>query len=46
MRLTLNGVVTAELSGETPKDGVIALQLHSGPPMKVDFRNIRIKKVD
>jgi hypothetical protein len=46
VRLTLNGAVTAELSGETPKDGVIALQLHAGPPMKVEFRNIRIKKLD
>lgn len=24
-------------------DGLIALQLHAGPPMKVQFRNIRIK---
>ena len=28
------------------KDGVIALQLHAGPPMKVQFRNIRIKEFD
>jgi hypothetical protein len=25
------------------KDGIIALQLHAGPPMKVQFRNIRLK---
>ena len=25
------------------KDGVIALQMHPGPPMKVQFRNLRIK---
>jgi len=24
-------------------DGVIALQLHAGPPMKVEFKNIRLK---
>ncbi len=46
IRLTLNGVVTAELSGEAPKEGVIALQLHAGPPMKVEFRNIRIRKLE
>jgi hypothetical protein len=46
IQLTLNGTVTAELSGETPKDGVIALQLHAGPPMRVEFRNIRIRKLD
>lgn len=26
------------------KDGIIALQVHAGPPMKVQFRNIRIKE--
>lgn len=46
IRLTLNGVTTAELSGETPKDGIIALQLHAGKPMRVEFRNLRIKKLD
>ena len=46
VRLTLNGTVTAELTNETPKSGVIALQLHAGPPMRVEFRNIRIKSMD
>jgi len=27
-------------------DGLIALQLHAGPPMKVQFRNIRLKLLD
>ena len=26
------------------KDGIIALQIHAGPPMKVQFRNIRLKE--
>src|SRR5690606_29272133 len=26
--------------------GLLALQLHQGPPMKVQFRNIRLKKLD
>ena len=45
VRLTLNGTVTAELTGETPKSGIIALQVHAGPAMRVEFRNIRIKKL-
>ena len=27
-------------------DGILALQLHAGPPMKVQFRNIRLKQAD
>ena len=44
--LTLNDVVTAdyvEASPAAPKQGVIAFQLHSGPPQKVVFRNVRIR---
>jgi len=44
IKLTLNGMITSELHNETPKSGVIALQLHRGPPMKAEFRNIRIKE--
>ncbi len=49
-RLTymINGFVTARLDdGETGKvrqTGVIALQLHTGPPMKVEFRNVRLSR--
>ncbi len=46
VRLTVNGMVTSELTNETPKEGILALQLHAGPPMQVQFRNIRIKKLD
>jgi len=28
------------------RDGVIALQMHPGPPMKIQFRNLRIKLLD
>jgi putative membrane-bound dehydrogenase-like protein len=31
---------------ERREKGIIALQLHAGPPMHVQFRNIRIKKLD
>jgi hypothetical protein len=43
----INGVIMSETVDESKRDarfkGVLALQLHSGPPMKVQFRNIRIK---
>jgi len=44
IKVTLNGLVTSELHGEEPKSGVIALQLHAGPPMVAEFRNIRIQE--
>ena len=46
IRLKLNGEVTAELKDSARLDGVIALQLHRGPPMEVRFRNIRIKTLN
>ena len=42
----INGVKTTELIDNDEKarkaKGLLALQLHAGPPMKVQFRNIRI----
>ena len=38
--------VTDQQAGLAAKDGVIALQMHPGPPMKVQFKNIRIKLLD
>jgi hypothetical protein len=42
----VNGQLMCELTDEDTvarKDGIIALQLHAGKPMKVQFRNIRLK---
>jgi hypothetical protein len=42
----INGVATADCTDEDEArraSGLLALQLHAGPPMKVQFRNIRIK---
>ncbi len=43
----INGVVTADCTDNDAKQrratGVLALQLHAGPPMTVQFRNIRLK---
>lgn len=43
----INGITTVELTdNEVAKrrmDGIIALQLHAGPPMLVQFKDLRIK---
>jgi type 1 glutamine amidotransferase len=45
----INGVVTADCTDNDTKmrraSGLLALQLHAGPPMTVQFRNIRIKQL-
>ncbi len=44
--LRTNGLVTAdytETDPDRPRSGVIALQLHQGEPMEVQFTNLRIK---
>jgi putative membrane-bound dehydrogenase-like protein len=46
---TVNGKVTVDLTDNDEKNraakGLLALQLHAGPPMKVQFKNIRLKKL-
>jgi hypothetical protein len=37
--------VTDECEAKRASSGVLALQLHAGPPMMVQFKNIRIKKL-
>lgn len=45
----INGVVTCQLTDEDKAQrrasGLLALQLHAGAPMKVQFRNIRLKRL-
>jgi hypothetical protein len=43
IKLTLNGLVTADIHDSARLTGIIAFQLHRGPPMEVYFRNVRIK---
>lgn len=46
--LTLNGLKTTDYREDDDKiarEGIIAFQLHSGGPTKIEFRNIRIKEL-
>jgi hypothetical protein len=40
-RLTVD--VTDEQEAKAARAGILALQIHAGPPMKIQFKNIRIK---
>lgn len=45
----INGVLTSVCTDEHPDrraTGLLALQLHAGPPMKVQFRNLKLKQLD
>lgn len=43
IQLKLNGLVTIDTTDDKASSGVIALQLHAGHPMRVEFRNIKLK---
>lgn len=49
LQLFINGVQTADLTDKNTRDrdfdGVLALQLHSGPAMKVEFKDIQLKRL-
>lgn len=49
LRHWINGTLMAELTDlekeKAATEGILAIQLHSGPPMKVQVRNIRLKKL-
>ena len=46
----INGQVTSEVVDDQPEKGatkgLIAFQLHVGPPMKVEIKDIRLKRLD
>ena len=47
--LKINGVVMSQVidkeKGKAARNGIIALQLHRGPPMKVQFKDIRLREL-
>ncbi len=46
----INGDVTVDVTDEDPKNaeakGLLALQVHAGPDMKVQYRSVKLKKLD
>jgi 3-keto-disaccharide hydrolase len=38
-------VVIDDDASHRPADGLIGVQVHVGPPMKVEYRNIRLKQM-
>lgn len=48
IKIALNGFTTVDYTEESDKgatEGVIAFQLHAGPPMEVRFKDIEIKEL-
>lgn len=43
--IKINGVVTSELKDKSATTGILAFQLHRGPDMKAEFKNLRLKVV-
>jgi hypothetical protein len=47
--LWINGALMSQTidrqEGRPASEGIIALQMHSGPPMKIQFKNLRIKNL-
>jgi hypothetical protein len=45
----INGIVTVDVTdsqeGKAKSEGILALQLHAGPPMMVQFKDIQLKKL-
>jgi hypothetical protein len=49
LRHYTNGVLMSEVRDEDPEkrsmNGLLGVQVHVGPPMKIEFRNIRLKRL-
>jgi hypothetical protein len=47
--LWINGVLMCEVEDHEPKfalpKGIIALQMHQGPPMKAEFKELQIREI-
>jgi hypothetical protein len=44
----INGLQTVDVTDNDPKgatEGIIALQIHAGPPMTVDFKDLSLKEL-
>ena len=46
--ITVNGVLTSQFNDAADKlneQGLLGLQLHAGPPMKIEFKDIRMRRL-
>ena len=43
LKLTAMATSFADLALKAAKEGLLALQLHAGQPMTVEFKNLRLK---
>ncbi|HMF71801.1 MAG TPA: DUF1080 domain-containing protein, partial [Flavitalea sp.] len=45
----VNGILMSDVTDNDPinrkREGLLGVQVHVGPPMKIEYRNIRIKKL-
>jgi hypothetical protein len=50
MKHFINGVLMSEVTDNDPDNrkmkGLLGVQVHVGPPMKVEYRNLRLKKLE
>jgi hypothetical protein len=46
VEIKLNGETTVQAYDQKSPSGLLALQLHSGVPMRVEFRNIRLRHLE
>jgi hypothetical protein len=46
LRVEINGTLCTYLKDKASASGIIALQVHSGGPTEVRFRNIKLRKMD
>ena len=46
LRIRVNGQVTVDIRDSAAAEGIVAFQVHLGPPMEVRFTDIRIKVLD
>ena len=47
--VTINGVKMSELVDDGPEaasSGILAFQLHQGPPMRIEFKDIHLKEIE
>lgn len=45
IRISVNGKITTDVRNPGASSGVLALQLHRGPPMRVEYRDLKLRRL-